>query len=50
MASILLVEDDELVRDMLNTILLDEKHKVRCVENGIAAENELMSYNRSFAL
>ncbi len=44
MASILLVEDDEIVRDMLVTMLVEEKHKVRAVENGVAAYNELFSY------
>jgi len=43
MAKILLVEDDDLVRDMLTQLLQRASHEVTCVTNG----EEANEYSRS---
>ena len=44
MAKILLVEDDDLVRDMLMQILERAKHEVTCVTNGEEATQCLQKF------
>lgn len=45
MAKILLVEDDELVRDMLTQVLQRASHEVICAENGEEATALLKTVN-----
>lgn len=45
MATILLVEDDELVKDMLAQMLTRAHHQVICASNGEEASNALNNHN-----